>query len=143
MVYLLPTMEASPYETPSLHDNGIAPSEAMCLEVKTTLSPAPEASEKAALENLQIHKVGREVGALGVNHTLIDEDTPPTAPQAPKKHTDRSGRKPKGAVPRPKGGKGHFSKQIKSQLVASGKLNATPPMPEDQRRARRKKRKRK
>lgn len=55
----------------------------------------------------------------------------------------RDGRKPKAVLenPTPKGGRGHFSKQIKSQLSHSGKLNATPPMSAEQKRLRRRKRK--
>jgi len=55
----------------------------------------------------------------------------------------RDGRKPKEALenPRPKGGRGHFRKQIRSQLAQSGKLNATPPMSAEQRRLRHRKRK--
>lgn len=75
-----------------------------------------------------------QLGESGLIGATGDKEIKPRA-------VDRSGRKPKGAVKKPKGGKGHFSKQLKSQLTASGKLNANPPMSEEQKRARRRKRK--
>lgn len=80
------------------------------------------------------HETASKLGESGLVAATGDKDIKPRV-------VDRSGRKPKGAVKKPKGGKGHFSKQLKSQLTASGKLNANPPMSEEQRRARRRKRK--
>ena len=56
----------------------------------------------------------------------------------------RDGRKPKAALenPQPKGGRGHFKQHLKTQLSQSGKLNAKKPMPPDQKRLRKRKRKR-
>ena len=55
----------------------------------------------------------------------------------------RDGRKPKEALenPKPKGGRGHFKQHLKTQLAQSGKLNAKKPMPAEQRRLRKRKRK--
>lgn len=102
--------------------------------------PIEQGATQLTGENLRLEakEIDQAIGFIALEHT------PQTLPEPamPKQPIDRSGRKPKDAVRKSKGGKGHFSKQIKSQLTASGKLNATPPMPPEQKRARRKKRKR-
>lgn len=113
-------------------------------EPATPISGQPEGLPEIP----QTQKVGAEAGALAVGYTREEADEPhsvdgPPADIPPKQPVDRSGKKPKGAIKKPKGGTGHFSKHLKTQLAQSGKLNATPPMSDAQRRARRKKRKRK
>lgn len=73
----------------------------------------------------------------GLAKTLTEPD------KARLKAIKRDGRKPKEALenPKPKGGRGHFRKQIRSQLAQSGKLNATPQMSAEQKRLRHRKRK--
>ena len=73
---------------------------------------------------------------LGYGGVEIVTTNPPK-----KQKIDKSGKRKKGAEKKPKGGKGHFSQHIKSQLNSSGKLNSGKPMTPEQRRKRRSKRK--
>lgn len=90
--------------------------------------PAVEPAQEAINESTAV-----DLGMIGLTEVV----QPPTK----KVHVDRSGKKPKGTIIKPKGGRGHFAKHLKTQLSASGKLNANPPMSPEQKRIRRKKRK--
>lgn len=144
------------------HHEHEKPTHHVSLEEQQHVARATNASPmigSSCLDDVMVQEVPKEgnleatdaetIGKLALGTTVAPESAPLDSSAPPKTGTRRK-RKPDGKKskeklaqgPTPKGGKGHFKKQLRNQLAQSGKLNASEPMAPEQRRLRRRKRKR-